>query len=599
MSTPAGQSEAGEQLTRFLPMTRREMQARGWEELDVLLISGDAYVDHPSFGIALVGRWLEAKGYRVGVVAQPAWRDAKAVAALGRPRLFAGVSAGAMDSMLNLYTANKKRRSKDAYSPGGRNDRRPPRSTIVYCNLLRQAFPGLPIVIGGVEASLRRLAHYDYWDDRVRSSILLDSGAEVLVYGMGERAVLEVARRLARSGTRVDLRFIAGTVFAGEESDLPGPDRTTWLPSREEIEAEPARLLTATALAAAHANPYTKHYLAQRDGQRLVIAVHPQRPLKTAELDAIYELPFTRQAHFSYKEPVPALEPVRFSVTCHRGCYGGCTFCALHLHQGKVIQSRSVRSIRREIERLGQMDGFRGVISDLGGPTANMYGTGCARPEVAARCKRASCLYPRPCPHLQTSHQASLDLLAAVRKLACVKQAYVASGVRFDLALADPRYIDVLAAHHTGGHLSVAPEHCVERVLRMMRKPRIAVFEAFRKRFDAASRRAGKEQYLIPYLLCSFPGCTEPDMQRLGDYLRSHGLVTRQVQDFVPTPMTLATAMYYSGRSAQGKELYVAHTPGQRLRQQRLLKGLPARRRAAARPPAGPMPGKRPSVKGE
>lgn len=552
-------------------MSRQEMDARDWEELDILLVSGDAYVDHPAFGTALIGRCLESKGYRVGIIAQPAWRDPQSVATLGCPRLFAGVTAGAMDSMLNLYTANKKRRSEDAYSPAGRNDLRPARATIVYCNLLRQAFPGLPLIIGGIEASLRRFAHYDYWDDRIRSSILLDSGADLLVYGMGEMPVLEVARRLSRSGRKTDLRFIPGTVFAGSESDLPGKEKTIALPSRQEIQSNPEKLVDAAKLTVAHSNPYSKDYIAQEDGNRLVISVHPQRPLKTKQLDAIYDLPFTRRAHFSYKLPIPALETVRFSITVHRGCYGGCTFCALGLHQGKAIQSRSIQSITREIERLSTLKGFRGIITDLGGPTANMYGTGCTEPEQMAKCKRASCLFPKPCRLLKSSHESSLCMLKAVRNLDCLKKAFIASGIRYDLALLDPQYIDELASHHVGGHLSVAPEHCVDRVLSLMGKPAIGVFERFMVDFKKASQRANKEQYLIPYLLSGFPGCTNRDMTQVQRYLSEHRMVSQQVQAFIPTPMTRATAMFYSGRSLAGDRIYVARTAEARKRQHRHL----------------------------
>ena len=549
----------------FLPMTREEMAARDWDELDVLLVSADGYVDHPAFGVAVIGRWLESKGLRVGIIAQPDWHDAASVAALGRPRLFAGVAGGAVDSMLNLYTANRKRRSTDDYSPGGRNDRRPPRATIVYTNLLRQAFPRLPVVIGGVEASLRRLAHYDYWSDRIRASILLDSGADLLVYGMGERAIIEVARRL-RSGSATGLRFIPGTAFAGDESDLPGADRTRRLPSREELEQTPDKLIEATQAALEHVRPDSRMHLAQGDGRRLVIVTEPARPLTTAELDAIYELPFTRRQHFTYAEPVPALEPVRFSITVHRGCYGGCSFCGLGLHQGKTICSRSVESVLREVERLSEMPEWRGIVTDLGGPTANMYGTACGGD--AASCKRTSCLFQKPCKRLDASHEPSIRLLRAVREHPGVRRAFVASGVRHDLALLDPRYIDELAAHHTGGHLSVAPEHCVGRVLALMGKPEIAVFEDFRRRFEAASRKAGKEQYLLPYLLSSFPGCTEKDMAELHDYVGRNSLLTRQTQNFTPTPMTMAAAMYYSGKSPDGESLFVARTPSERRAQQ-------------------------------
>jgi len=572
-------------LTAFLPATRDEMVARGWDELDVLLVGGDAHVDHPAFGLALIGRHLESKGFRVGIVAQPAWRDPSSVAMLGRPRLFAGISAGAVDSMLNLYTAGKKRRSDDDYAPGGRAGLRPPRATIVYTQLVRQAFPGLPVVIGGVEAGLRRLAHYDYWTDRVRSSILLDSGADLLIYGMGERAVLEVARRL-RSGAVNALRFIPGTVFAGAESDLPGHDRTVWLPSREEIENDPSKLVEATRRAADHVNPFSRNYLAQRDGERLVVETEPQRPLKTPELDALYDLPFTRREHFTCAAPVPALETVRFSVTVHRGCYGGCTFCGLGFHQGKVIQSRSVEGILREVSRISQLPEFRGIITDLGGPTANMYGTGCSAPQVAARCRRTSCLFPKPCPNLKTSHEPGLGMLAAVRALPCVRRALIASGIRYDLALLAPKYVKQLAAHHTGGQLSVAPEHCVASVLRLMGKPGIDVFERFRRSFEAASRAAGKEQYLVPYLISSFPGCTDVDMAELRSYLRRSGLRTQQTQDYTPTPMTLASAMYYSGTAPDGTKIPVPRSPRARQKQQSYLKKPGGRRPGPRRRPA-------------
>ncbi len=558
------------ELMAFLPMTRAEMEARGWDELDVLLVSGDAYVDHPAFGAAVIGRWLESKGFRVGIIAQPDWRDEQSVQRLGRPRLFVGITAGAVDSMLNLYTAAKKPRSADDYAPGGRRGLRPARATIVYANLVSRAFPGLPVVIGGVEASLRRFVHYDYWDDRIRSSILIDSGADLLVYGMGERAVLEIARRLKSSSRRRDLRYIPGTAFLGAEGDLPGVARTLWLPARDEIEGDPAKLVEATLRAAEHVNPWSKMYLAQRDGSRLVVACEPARPLSTEELDALYDLPFTRREHFTYSEPVPALQPVRFSVTVHRGCYGGCSFCGLGMHQGKVIQSRSVESIVREIRRISELPGFRGIITDLGGPTANMYETGCRTPERA--CRRTSCLYPKPCGNLKTKHDGSLRMLAAVRSLPEVRHAYVASGVRFDLALLDPEYIDALATHHTGGHLSVAPEHCVPHVLALMGKPDIEVFERFRRRFEAASRAAGKEQYLVPYMISGFPGCTDADMAALRDYLRRERLLTRQVQDFTPTPMTLAAAMFYSGKDAEGRPIPVARAVAAKKRQAACLR---------------------------
>ena len=571
-------------LTAFLPMTRAEMQARGWEELDVLLISGDAYVDHPAFGTALIGRFLESKGYRTGIIAQPDRRHPEGVAALGRPRLFAGITAGAMDSMVNLYTANRKRRSEDAYSPGGRNDLRPRRATIVYANLVRQVFPETPIVIGGIEASLRRFAHYDYWDDRVRSSILLDSGADLLVYGMAERAVLEIARRLAQPRRRKALKYIPGTVFCGDESDLPGEERCVRLPSRDEIEARPAKLIEATRMVLENAAPESRRYLAQRDGDRLVIGVHPQRYLRTDELDALYDLPFQRREHWSCADPVPALEPVRFSVTVHRGCYGGCSFCSLGAHQGRSIRSRSVDSIVRETRRFAEMPEFRGTVSDLGGPTANMYGTGGRDEALCRTCRRPSCLTPAICPNLEADPSALLGMMRAVRDLPEVRHAFVASGVRFDLALEQGDYLCELVEGFVGGHLSVAPEHVVPDVLRLMRKPAPQVYEAFRDRFERLRAAAGKVIYLVPYFISSFPGCTEKDMQRLREYMRERGIVAQQVQDFMPLPMTMAAAMYYAGRAPDGKTIHVAKSAAERRRQRACLR--PAQR--AKRPSEGP-----------
>jgi len=574
-------------LTAFLPMTRAEMEARGWEELDILLISGDAYVDHPAFGTALIGRFLEAKGYRTGIIAQPDRRSPESVAALGRPRLFTGITAGAMDSMVNLYTANRKRRSEDAYSPGGRNDLRPRRATIVYANLARQAFPETPIVIGGIEASLRRFAHYDYWDGRIRSSILLDSGADLLVYGMAERAVLEIARRLAQPRRRKALKYIPGTVFCGDESDLPGEERCVWLPSREEIETRPAKLIEATRLVLENADPGSRRYLAQRDGDRLVIGVHPQRCLRTKELDALYGLPFQRREHWSYTEPVPALEPVRFSVTVHRGCYGGCSFCSLGAHQGRSIRSRSLGSIVREVRSFDAMKEFRGTVSDLGGPTANMYGTGARNAELCESCKRVSCLFPKICPNLDVDSEPALAIMQAVRDLPGVRHAFIASGVRHDLALEQGDYLRRLVSGFVGGHLSVAPEHAVPHVLRLMRKPAAAVYDRFRDRFEELRLEAGKDIYLVPYFISSFPGCTEEDMQRLRDYMRERGIVTQQVQDFMPLPMTMATAMYYAGRSPSGKRIHVARSPEEKRRQQSYLRPRGAStRRNSSRPSA-------------
>ncbi len=580
-------NRSAEKLTAFLPMTRAEMEARGWDELDVLLVSGDAYVDHPAFGTALIGRFLEAKGYRTGIIAQPDRRNPESITALGRPRLFTGITAGAMDSMVNLYTANRKRRSEDAYSPGGRNDLRPRRATIVYANLVRQAFPETPIVIGGIEASLRRFAHYDYWDGRIRSSILLDSGADLLVYGMGELAVLEIARRLAQARRRKGLKYIPGTVFRGDESDLPGEDRTVRLPSREHIETNPAKLIEATRMVSENASPASRRYLAQADGNRLVVGVHPQRCLRTKELDALYGLPFQRREHWSHTDPVPALEPVRFSVTVHRGCYGGCSFCSLSAHQGRSIRSRSLGSIVREVKSFDAMKEFRGTVSDLGGPTANMYGTSARNTELCESCRRVSCLFPKICPNLDVDPEPALAIMQAVRDLPGVRHVFIASGVRYDLALEQGDYLRRLVSGFVGGHLSVAPEHAVPHVLRLMHKPPPKVYDKFRDRFEKLRREVGKDIYLVPYFISSFPGCTEEDMRRLRDYMRERGIVAQQVQDFMPLPMTMATAMYYAQRSPSGKRIHVAASPEEKRKQQSYLRPRSPSRSPSRRRPTG------------
>lgn len=554
-------------------MSKAEMAARGWDRCDVVLVSGDAYVDHPSFGTAAIARWLESRGYRVGVIAQPDWRSAEDFKRLGRPRLFFGVSSGNIDSMLHHYTANRKLRRDDPYSPGGRHGLRPNRATIVYCNRLRQACPGTPLVLGGIEASLRRLAHYDYWDDAVRRSLLLDAKADLLVYGMGERQVLEIARRAEAGEPVIDMTNIRGTaavVGLKALEAMAGPERHYMeLPSYEEVSSSSESFILATRMISEQARPFSGKALVQRHGDRWVLANPPAEPLSTAEMDEVYGLPYQRKAHPSYREPVPALETVRWSVVSHRGCYGGCSFCTLYFHQGPVIQSRSIGSIIGEAKFLASDPRFKGTITDIGGPTANMYGTGCGSPSGNSPCRRRSCLAPNACPKLKTDQSPSLRLWREMAKVPGVKRVLVASGVRHDLALRDPRYLRELVQKRTGGHLKVAPEHCEPHVLRLMNKPPIGEFIEF---LEAFRRFSPREQYLVPYLISSHPGCTQEDMHELARFLRRHRLKVEQVQDFIPLPMTISAAMYRTGRDPfTGERVFVERSAAGKLKQRYIL----------------------------
>ncbi len=545
----------------FLPMTRAEMDRLGWSELDVLLVSGDAYVDHPSFAMALLGRVLVAHGFRTGVITQPRWTGPDDVLTMGRPRLFAGVSAGAIDSMLAHYTAFRKKRSDDAYTPGGKAGARPNRACIVYANLLRQAFPGLPVVLGGIEASLRRVTHYDFWTDKLRKPILLDAKADLVVYGMGERALVEIATRL-RDGR--DTHGIPGTVWADREPDEAATD----LPAHEELEADKTALMRATLMleTQVHQGEVT---LRQQVGSRSVFLAPPATALTTTELDRLYALPFARRAHPSHVEPVPAEEMIRDSITSHRGCGGGCSFCTLALHQGRRIASRSRESILDEVRRMARDPRFKGVISDVGGPSANMWDARCAK--EGQPCKRASCMTPSICPHFQMDQAAHLDMLRAVRRAPGVRHVRVASGVRFDLALKDMRTLSGYLREFVGGQLKIAPEHVCDQILALMRKPGLRVFEEFLTVFARESAQAGKEQYVIPYLMSAFPGSTDEDMRRLGAWLRARGWRPQQMQCFIPIPGAVATAMYFAGITPSGKPLYVARTDEERLRQHHIL----------------------------
>ena len=563
-----------------LPMSRTEMARRGWEELDVLLVTGDAYVDHPSFGAALLGRWLCAKGYRVGIVAQPRWDGTEDVERMGRPRLFAGVTAGSVDSMLAHYTAFRKKRSNDAYTPGGRHGARPNRASIVYTSMVRHAFPGLPVVLGGIEASLRRATHYDFWSDSIRRSILLDSKADLLVYGMGERAILEIAQRLQEirpdeKRPQETLRGIRGTVFVTSSLDAlyaspdgPRQDDLIVLPSHEAIQAEPRKLMEATLAIEQQVHQGTR-WAVQESGGRLVVFTPPSEPLSTSELDALYALPYTRRPHPSYDQPIPAAGMIQFSVTSHRGCAGACTFCAIGLHQGRQIRSRSPQSLEEEVRTLTHHPDWAGSISDVGGPTANMWGARCTADPSA--CERADCLTPKLCRHFETNEVELVRLLRRLRAVEGVKHLRVASGVRYDLVGEDGQYLRALVSEFVGGQLKVAPEHLCDHVLRLMRKPRFETFEAFLRLFERESQRAHKEQYVIPYLISAFPGCTEEDMRTLAQWFRHRGWKPRQVQCFVPTPGTVATAMYYAGIAPNGNPIPVARTDKERLRQHRIL----------------------------
>ncbi len=540
----------------FLPTTREAMRDLGWDAPDVVLVSGDAYVDHPSFAAAVLGRVLEAKGYRVAILSQPDWQSADAWRDLGRPRLFYGVSAGNMDSMINHYTANRKRRNDDAYSPGGRIGLRPDRPTAIYAHRCREAFSGVPVVVGGVEASLRRIAHYDYWSDKVRPSILVSSKADLCVYGMGERPILELARRLD-GGESIDaLRDMRGVAYLlGRKEALPDhrfedaacDHRTIELPSFEEVRDDARAFARMTALHHHETNPLNARRVVQRHGDRLLVQNPPTLPLDEGAMDAVYDLPYRRRPHPKYRERIPAFDMIRDSITIMRGCFGGCTFCSITMHQGRAIQSRSERSVLEEARRVASDETFKGTISDVGGPTANMYRMRCTRPDVEARCRRLSCIHPKVCKLLETDHGPTIDLLRATREVPGVKKVRVSSGIRMDLAAREPEYVEELARHHVGGHLKVAPEHVSDRVLSAMKKPPQHTFEAFADRFREASGRAGKEQYLVPYFIASHPGSGVEEMIELAEFLGRTGHRPRQVQDFIPAPMDVATCMYHTG----------------------------------------------------
>jgi len=529
----------------YLPMTVAEAERLGIDRFDIILVTGDAYVDHPSFGTALLGRVLVDAGYTVGVIAQPDWKSGDDLRRLGEPRLFFSVSAGNVDSLVNAFTPNLKRRHSDVYSPGGRL-LRPDRATLVYTDRIHALFPETPIVIGGIEASLRRFAHYDYWSDAVRQSILADAPADLLVFGMGERQVVAIADRLAAGETARALTEIPGTAYRVEKKVWRGMDQSGYvvLPGYPEVKDDRYAYAKAFAMHYAEQDPLRGRPVAQPHPKTVVVQNPPAMPLSGDELDRVYELPYTRRAHPSYTEPIPALEPVRFSVVTHRGCFGACSFCALTHHQGRIIQSRSADSIVREVERMAKMPEFTGVVQDVGGPTANMYGIHCSRWETAGTCPDRRCI---DCPALDRSHEEQVSLLRRIRELPRVKRVFIASGIRYDLIPDDREYLSEVSTHHVSGHLKVAPEHVSKRVLASMGKPSREVFDAFRERFEALQEGKKKRQYLVPYLMSGHPGCRIADMVELAEYLRDTGLYTEQVQDFTPTPMSISTTIYHTG----------------------------------------------------
>lgn len=528
-----------------LPMSMQEALDRGWTELDVVIVTGDAYIDHPSFAMSILGRTLEAAGFRVGIISQPNWHSCEDWKRFGRPKLFFGISAGNMDSMINHYTANRKVRNDDAYSPGGKIGLRPDRATLSYCQRAREAFKGVPVIAGGVEASLRRLAHYDFWSDKVRKSILLDSKADLVVFGMGENAIVEMAKRLEAGETVKDLRNMRGVAYALGASETAPEDAIT-LPSYEEVVADKMQFALATRTIHNETNPYNARRLIQMHGNQAIVVNPPQLPISEQAMDRIYGLPYTRKAHPSYTEPIPAFTMIKDSVTIMRGCFGGCTFCSITAHQGRAIQSRSKESIIREIENMAQDKNFKGTVSDIGGPTANMYQMRCTRPEVEAKCRRQSCVHPTICKLMGVDHQPVIELMRAARQVKGVKKVLVASGVRMDLARRSPEYIKELTRYHIGGHLKVAPEHVDPDVLFKMRKPANDDFEYFTEVFKEESQAAGKKQYLIPYFIASHPASDTEAMINLAVFLKQNGYKPDQVQDFIPAPLDVATCMYYT-----------------------------------------------------
>ncbi len=619
-----------------LPMSRDEMDLLGWDSCDIIIVTGDAYVDHPSFGMAIIGRLLEAQGFRVGIISQPDWQSKDAFTQLGKPNLFFGVAAGNMDSMINRYTADRKIRSDDAYTPGGKAGSRPDRASLVYSQRCREAFKDVPVVLGGIEASLRRIAHYDYWQDKVRHSLLLDAKADILLYGNAERAVVEIAQRLSRGEDIQSITDIRGTAFMRRDTpqgwfeldstriDRPGKvdkiinpyvntqdtsacaveqakgpsedgvqevtadgvqvvhllphprlerDKTVIrLPSYEKVKSDPVLYAHANRVLHLETNPGNARALVQRHAEKDVWFNPPPIPLTTEEMDYVFGLPYARVPHPAYGDAkIPAYEMIRFSVNIMRGCFGGCTFCSITEHEGRIIQNRSHDSIIREIEEIrDKVPGFTGVISDLGGPTANMYRIACKSPEIEAACRKPSCVYPGICENLNTDHSSLIGLYRKARELPGVKKVLIASGLRYDLAVESPEYVKELVTHHVGGYLKIAPEHTEQGPLSRMMKPGIGTYDTFKRLFEKYTKEAGKKQYLIPYFIAAHPGTSDEDMMNLALWLKTNDFRADQVQAFYPSPMATATAMYHSGKNPLRRVTYksdgVASVKGERQR---------------------------------
>lgn len=572
-------------LTDWLPTTKKEVEIRGWDELDVILFSGDAYIDHPSFGAAVIGRMLEAEGLKVAIIPQPNWRDdLRDFKKLGKPRLFFGISPGAMDSMINHYTANKRLRSDDAYTPAGKAGMRPDRPSIVYSNILKELYPDVPIVLGGIEASLRRVTHYDYWDDKLYKSILVDSKADLLIYGMGENPLKAIVTQL-REGKAIDtLREIPQTAYLTKDKIDPYKDREDiHLFSHEECLADKLKQAKNFRIVEEQSNMVHASRIIQNYNEGSVVINPPYPPMSEKEIDTSFDLPYTRLPHPKYKEKViPAFEMIKFSVNMHRGCFGGCAFCTISAHQGKFIASRSKKSILNEVKQITEMPDFKGYLSDLGGPSANMYAMKGKDESICAKCKRPSCVHPKICKNLNVDHSALLDVYAAVDALPKIKKSFIGSGVRYDMLLhrndddrlnkISDKYTKELILNHVSGRLKVAPEHTSDKVLNCMRKPSFQQFHTFRKIFDKINKESGIKQQLIPYFISSHPDCTEVDMAELAVETKPLGFKLEQIQDFTPSPMTLATEIYYTGYHPYTLEkVYTARTKDQKLAQRQFF----------------------------
>lgn len=561
-------------MNDFLPISQEDIAARGWEQIDFLFISGDAYVDHPSFGPAVICRVLEAQGYKVALLCQPDWRELKSFEALGKPRLAVLVSGGNLDSMLCHYTAAKKPRKKDAYTPGGEMGMRPDHATIVYAQQSKRLWPDLPVIIGGIEASLRRFAHFDYWENKLLPSILLESKADLLIYGMGEKQIVEIADYLAGGAAVEDIRYVRGTVYLAD--DLQGLEEYVELPSLEAILKDREAFAKAYHLQSKELDPFYGKVVVQKNRQKFVVQNQVPYPLSQEEMDMIYDLDYQRTYHPSYEKygGVPAIEEVQFSIISCRGCFGSCSFCAIHSHQGRIIQTRSHKSIIGEAKKITALPNFKGYIHDVGGPTANFRHPACAKQLEVGVCRNRQCLFPKPCPNLDADHSDYVDLLQKVRALPGIKKVFVRSGIRYDYLLADKndRFLDELCRYHVSGQLKVAPEHVSEHALANMGKPGKEVYLKFMRAFNKKNQEIGLKQFLVPYFISSHPGCTLRDAVELGEFLRDIGHQPEQVQDFIPTPGSASTAMYYSGINPEtGKKIFVARNPHDKAMQRALM----------------------------